>query len=309
MEVDIELQPVAAMCFNTPLPIDGYKFTAENRFEHFSVDLSAKLDEIISNNFPLLNENLGRFYSLDQVNLKESIFWLNYAIQNDDCPNIVYDILYSHLEDVLQSHSYLELTPEQSAVLSNAGYIPMQLGQNYLSLIKFYDSLQAVSLLGDFQEIIQKTKEVTLLAGAMEYCFQNLSEGEYSNQENLRVPGGRSICPFCLKDLKNHGDNHLVKGHILSVREFHDPIVDQVVKSLAESSDCPGAGKPSIEVDVEFMKFATIKHVSVLLMLDRVLNETNQRKRIRSAISAKNYIQARHDNLMRYFRYYEKKAS
>lgn len=309
MEVDIELQPVAAMCFNTPLAFEGYKFTAENRFEHFSVDLSAQLDEIILNYFPLLNENLGRFYSLDQVNLKESIYWLNYAIQNDDCPNIVYDILFSHLEDVLQSHRYLELTPEQSLVLSNAGYIPMQLGQNYISLIKFYDSLKAVSLLGDFQEIIQKTKEVSLLAGAMEYCFQNLTESDYSIHENLRVPGGRSICPFCLKDLKCHSDNHLVKAHILSIREFHDPIVDQVVKSLAESNECPGVGKPSIEVDVEFMKFATIRHVSVLLLLDRVLNETNQRKRIRSAMSAKNYIQARHDNLMRYFRYYEKKAS
>lgn len=307
MEVDIELQPLTAMCFNAPLANDGYKFAAESRFDHFSDELSTQLDELISNSFPQLSENLALFHSLDQVNLKESLYWLNYGVQNNECPSLVYDILFSHLEDVLQSHRYLDVTAEQSTLLTNAGYIPMPLGQDYLSLCKFYESLKTVSLLGDFHNLIQKTKEVALLAGAMEYCFQNISESELSFEDNLRVPGGRSICPFCLKDLKIHNDTHLVKSHILSIREFHDPIVNQVVKSLAKSSECPGVGKPSIEVDVEFMKYATMQHYSVLLLLNRIINETNQRKRIRSAMSAKKFIQTRHDNLLRYFNYYKKK--
>jgi hypothetical protein len=304
LNVDYELQPFVAKCFNTPLDYTGYKFAPENRCDHFNLKLSLELDVLISNHFPELRSNLCLFSGLDLIGLKELIFLLNQAVQNKQCNPQTYEIITNVTDGLLQNYKYLELTPQQNKLLTEAGHIPMVLGQDFFSLSKFYELLKNVSDPKEFDTVKQRTKEIALIVGAFEYCLQMLSKDDFLEQENLRVPGGRTVCPFCLKELKSIDGSSIVKPHIDRLRMFNDSILDQVLKTLNQSSHCNGTGQLSVEVDVGFIKTAIIKHHSTLLMLDRVLDHTNLRHRIRSAKSAKKYVQARHDRLIRYYHYY-----
>lgn len=309
MEIDIELNPLNALCFNAPLSFEGYQFEANNRFEHFTEQLDQQLYDLISNDFPELLKNLSQFHCLDLIGFKELILWFNIAIQNQECPNYIYDILYSYLVEVIYSDAYLEVSDQQVAILENSGLIPLALGHTFAGYAKFYESLKVVRLLGDFEQLIQRIKEVTLLVGALEYLEQNMVDVEYNRNNNFRVFGSNSKCSFCLKVLKKHDpQSYLVKSHVLSVREFHDPKVNDLVKTLSDAPECPGSGHPSIERDDYIVQSAILKHDSILLGLEEMLR-SGESKTLRSARSAYKYIQTRRDDLMKYYRYYNKKAS
>ena len=305
--LSLSLNPWEAECFKGELDFYGYSFTPQNRKQHFNPKLDCQLQLLIDRCFPQIKKASLEFFNLDSIDFKELVYWLNRCIQSDECPTALIDILQSHADDLINSSDFLEPSPAQSNILQMKGVLPFPLTSTYLGFVEYYNALDSVECSGELHDLMDRVREIALIAGALEYCKTVLVfDSHFDALSSLRLLKGSTRCPFCLKELKvNRSAPMLVKSHVYTSKDFNDPLVNEIMQSLAPNNECLGSNEVIMNVNPSALKKSHTRHEHVKQQLEGLLEAATQKKQIRAINSAIRFINGACDQLVKYYKYYD----